>query len=204
MPCPWGIFAIRPPLARTTLQPRSCFGGDRQSIPKATYAYNPHLPPVSAIPDERPGAADALPQLIAAAGKRPLTSDEQQTLAAALKVHEPWLEWTGKRERPAFSVDPVALHIHERISAVRSRRDRMFLATFLLTRSRTTTKQFSSTSTMWIGRIGLSWATRFRSCRRWRVGRTWRESPDDLHGPTVWDQVRQQLPARGGQTGREG
>ena len=30
--------------------------------------------------------------------------------------HEPWLEWAGKREEKIFEVDPVALHIHERIS----------------------------------------------------------------------------------------
>jgi adenine-specific DNA-methyltransferase len=37
-------------------------------------------------------------------------------LAEALKRHEPWLEWSGKREKPWFEVDPVALHMHERIS----------------------------------------------------------------------------------------
>ncbi|MGE5486807.1 MAG: site-specific DNA-methyltransferase [bacterium] len=38
-------------------------------------------------------------------------------MAEALKVHEPWLEWAGKREAKSFTVDPVALHIHERVSA---------------------------------------------------------------------------------------
>ncbi len=84
-------------------------------IPKATYAYNPHLPPVLRF--DQHGKPDGLPELLAAAGKRPLMPEEQQTLAAALRNLEPWLEWTGKRERPAFAVDPVALHIHERISA---------------------------------------------------------------------------------------
>lgn len=46
-----------------------------------------------------------------------LTDEEARILAEALRVHEPWLEWTGKREKPGFAVDPVALHIHERISA---------------------------------------------------------------------------------------
>ena len=35
-------------------------------------------------------------------------------------MHEPWLEWAGRREedhRGHFAVDPVALHIHERLSA---------------------------------------------------------------------------------------
>src|SRR5262249_1401803 len=35
------------------------------------------------------------------------------------RTQEPWLEWAGKRESEAlgFAVDPVALHIHERIAA---------------------------------------------------------------------------------------
>ena len=34
-------------------------------------------------------------------------------------MQQPWLEWAGKAEAEAkgFTVDPVALHIHERISA---------------------------------------------------------------------------------------
>jgi len=28
-----------------------------------------------------------------------------------------WLEWAGKREAKSFAVDPVALHIHERVNA---------------------------------------------------------------------------------------
>ena len=46
----------------------------------------------------------------------PLSEEEATVLAAALKRHEPWLEWSGKRERPWFEVDPVALHMHERVS----------------------------------------------------------------------------------------
>jgi adenine-specific DNA-methyltransferase len=68
-------------------------------IPRAHYAYNPHLPPVLRF-DQR-GTPDALPAL----------------LAEALRSHEPWLEWTTKREKKSFEVDPVALHIHERVSA---------------------------------------------------------------------------------------
>ena len=40
-----------------------------------------------------------------------------QILAEALKNHSPWLEWAGKQEAKSFAVDPVALHIHERVSA---------------------------------------------------------------------------------------
>ena len=65
------------------------------------------------------GKADHLPELLAEASKRPLNKDEIRILAGALRTQEPWLEWAGKRETQAtgFSVDPVALHIHERISA---------------------------------------------------------------------------------------
>lgn len=84
-------------------------------IAKAQYAYNPHLPPVLRF--DADGKPDALPDLLAAARTRPLTDDEARTLAEALRTQEPWLEWTGKREKPGFAVDPVALHIHERISA---------------------------------------------------------------------------------------
>jgi adenine-specific DNA-methyltransferase len=34
-----------------------------------------------------------------------------------LEAPQPWLEWAGKQEQPTFEVDPVALHIHERVSA---------------------------------------------------------------------------------------
>ena len=37
-------------------------------------------------------------------------------LGDALRRHEPWLEWSGKREKQWFDVDPVALHMHERVS----------------------------------------------------------------------------------------
>ncbi|MDA8376671.1 MAG: site-specific DNA-methyltransferase [Planctomycetia bacterium] len=85
------------------------------AIPKAQYAYNPHLPPMLRF--DTSGQSDHLPELLRAAQKRPLTPDETHELAAAIKnVQFPWLEWTGKRELPGFTVDPVALHIHDRIS----------------------------------------------------------------------------------------
>jgi adenine-specific DNA-methyltransferase len=81
--------------------------------PRLRYEYNPHLPPVLRF---GPAATDALPELLATARQRPLTDAEAKVLAAALRRHEPWLEWSGKREKPWFEVEPVALHIHERIS----------------------------------------------------------------------------------------
>lgn len=79
------------------------------------YDYNPHLPPVLRF--DQDGKADALPELIEEAGKRPLSPEEQKLLAEALRNHQPWLEWTGKKEQQACVVDPVALHIHERVAA---------------------------------------------------------------------------------------
>jgi adenine-specific DNA-methyltransferase len=84
-------------------------------VPKAKYEYNPHLPPVLRF--DQHGGPDKLPPLLTKATQGPLTKDEARLLAEALARHEPWLEWTGKREAKAFEVDPVALHIHERVSA---------------------------------------------------------------------------------------
>ena len=83
--------------------------------PKQVYAYNPHLPPSLRF-DENDNA-DYLPELLQKAQRGPLSADEVQILAEALKNHSPWLEWTGKQEAKSFAVDPVALHIHERVSA---------------------------------------------------------------------------------------
>jgi adenine-specific DNA-methyltransferase len=87
-------------------------------VPKAVYHYSPHLPPVLRF--DPSGTADKLPALLEEAGRRPLTEKEQRLLAEALRTHEPWLEWAQKREqhqRRVLRVDPVALHIHERVSA---------------------------------------------------------------------------------------
>lgn len=45
-----------------------------------------------------------------------MTLEEAELLAEALRKQEPWLEWAGKQEKKGFEVDPVALHIHERIA----------------------------------------------------------------------------------------
>jgi len=79
------------------------------------YAYDPHLSPVLRF--DHTGEADRLPELLAKAKQEPLTDDEARLLADALHTHQPWLEWAGKRERRWFDVDPVAVHIHERVSA---------------------------------------------------------------------------------------
>ena len=57
------------------------------------------------------------PNCFQKAQQGPLSADEVQILAEALRHHSPWLEWAGKQEAESFAVDPVALHIHERVSA---------------------------------------------------------------------------------------
>ena len=83
--------------------------------PRQRYYYDPHLPPTLRFDDS--GAPDKLSELLAKATQRKLTCDEARTIADAMRNREPWLEWTGKREKRYFEVDPVALHIHERVSA---------------------------------------------------------------------------------------
>ena len=89
--------------------------GRVQEQPKQAYTYNPHLPPC--LQFDKNGDADQLPELLAKAQQQVLSADEVQILADALKNHSPWLEWAGKQEAESFAVDPVALHIHERVSA---------------------------------------------------------------------------------------
>lgn len=111
-------------------------------VPKAKYFYSPRRPPqlrfapVDATSPSRilktsgedaastvtlsATQTDQLPELLLEARQRPLTDDEIRLLADALRCHEPWLEWAEKREqhqRGFFEADPVALHIHERVSA---------------------------------------------------------------------------------------
>ncbi len=83
-------------------------------VPNPPYLYSPRRPPELRF--DPTGHADELPELLAKATTEKLTEAEAWALAEALRVHEPWLEWAGKREAKSFSVDPVALHIHERVS----------------------------------------------------------------------------------------
>ena len=78
------------------------------------YSYNPHRTPT--LRYDQSGHTDRVVELVELAGQRQLSISELEELKAFLSVHEPWLEWAGKRESEGFSVDPVALHIHERVS----------------------------------------------------------------------------------------
>ena len=88
--------------------------GRTPAVPRATYAYCPKLTP--SLRSDPSGKADALPALLEKATREKLNKEEAALLAEALRRHEPCPEWAGKRETPAFAADPVALHIHERVS----------------------------------------------------------------------------------------
>ena len=94
--------------------------GKVPSAKRVKYAYSPHLDPVLRF--DPLGRADKVSAIVnkACRGER-LSAPEQEILQAVGRNWEqPWLEWAGKQEEHArghFSVDPVALHIHERISA---------------------------------------------------------------------------------------
>ncbi len=94
-------------------------------IPKAKYRYSPRLDPRLRFDPTGSSGGDRILELIAKAQtNEPLTDEEAQLLRDALSMHEPWLEWANKQEEHqrlfrggGFAVDPVALHIHERVSA---------------------------------------------------------------------------------------
>ena len=111
-----GVTSITYPAKRKNIPPAGLEAhGVVREAPAVRYAFNPHLPPVLRSSPE-PGTTDRLPELLATAQQRKLSGDEVDLLADALRRHEPWLEWSGKREKPWFEVDPVALHMHERVS----------------------------------------------------------------------------------------
>ncbi|MFZ0616252.1 MAG: DNA methyltransferase [Chthoniobacterales bacterium] len=87
--------------------------GRVQEEPKIRYQYDPHRSPVLRFNE---GIARHK-ALLEKAVKSGLTQEEAAELAALIESPQPWLEWAGKREVTDFEVDPVALHIHERVSA---------------------------------------------------------------------------------------
>ena len=90
--------------------------GKINESPTVEYAHNPHLPPTLRFDGN--GDADRLPELLQKAQHGALSKAEVNAIVEALRHYDaPWLEWSGKQETPSFTVDPVALHIHERVSA---------------------------------------------------------------------------------------
>jgi adenine-specific DNA-methyltransferase len=91
--------------------------GNIPKIKKARYYYSPHLSPELRFDSE--GKADRV-MAVKEKVEQYLTKEEQDLLNQALSNQQPWLEWAGKKEhydRGWFEVDPVALHIHERVSS---------------------------------------------------------------------------------------
>ena len=100
---------------RTNIPPGRLAGeGVVPKVPKVRYSYSPHLPPT--LQFDPTGEPDKLNELVEKATRTPLSAAEAERLRAALQRNEPWLEWSGKREKRWFEVDPVALHMHERVS----------------------------------------------------------------------------------------
>ena len=110
------ITSIKYPAKRKNSPPAGLEAqGVLRKAQRIRYEYNPHLP--TELRSAKDAAhADKLPELLATARQRALSAEGAKVLADALKQHEAWLEWSGKREKPWFEVDPVALHMHERIS----------------------------------------------------------------------------------------
>ena len=91
-------------------------GRDIAEVTQSTYYYNPHLQPILRSTDTDPIPPD-VKSLLSKAQQESLTADEVQQLVDALHA-QPWLEWANKREGgEAFTVDPVPLFIHDRLSA---------------------------------------------------------------------------------------
>ncbi len=83
-------------------------------------SYDPHLTPVLRFDStsETDEIMLHVREILEKAKTSTLTPEETQLLSdALLRSRQPWLEWAGKREKRWFEVDPVALHIHERVSA---------------------------------------------------------------------------------------
>lgn len=90
---------------------------EKEKIP---YLYDPHLSPVLRFDEsgETYRLSEQVEAILEKAKSEPLTPEETQLLQdALLRSRQPWLEWSTKREKSQFEVDPVALHIHEKVSA---------------------------------------------------------------------------------------
>ena len=87
---------------------------------KIKYGYSAHLFPELRF--DTTGDSDRVNEIVekATSGKK-LTNEEVEILRGlATNASQPWLEWSGKKEEHArglLEVEPVALHIHERVSA---------------------------------------------------------------------------------------
>ena len=86
----------------------------------AQYSYSPHLPPSLRFDPE--GFADYSTAIVSKvfSGQSLSASEKDVLRSIANFAEQPWLEWSRKAEnhrQQALEVDPVALHIHERVSS---------------------------------------------------------------------------------------
>jgi len=91
--------------------------GEIPKIKKVKYYYSPHLSPELRF--DTSGTADRILKIKEKTSAY-LTNEDKVALDTAIATQQPWLEWANKKEehdRGFFEVDPVALHIHERVSA---------------------------------------------------------------------------------------
>jgi len=165
---------------------------------KVRYAYNPHLSPVLRF--DATGKTDSIEKLIDDTSHRKLEPHEINLLQEVLRNHEPWLEWAGKREQQWCVADPVALHIHERISTqailrVAKRQDVQRDLFADPEQEYREAVQFYKHPMDWTNRMILGDSLRGHGIIGPPRG-TGRQGPDDLHGPAVRHQVCKQLPAR--------
>src|SRR5436190_9837273 len=94
------ITSIKYPTKRKNIPPAGLEAqGVVRKAPRIRYEYNPHLPTILRSATNAT-EADKLPELLAMARQRALSAEEAKLLANALRRHEPWLEWSGKREKP--------------------------------------------------------------------------------------------------------
>jgi len=94
--------------------------GKIPKVEKAQYSYSPHLSPELRF--DTSGRSDRFAETVdKATNGNKLSNDEAETLREiATNARQPWLEWSGKKEEHdsnSLQVEPVALHIHERVSA---------------------------------------------------------------------------------------
>ncbi|HVF11206.1 MAG TPA: DNA methyltransferase [Abditibacteriaceae bacterium] len=95
--------------------PPAAIAGEGSVPPAAKFEFSAHRAPELRFDTNGEIITDAaqLP------GVAKLPPDERAALLQyieQLQNAQPWLEWSGKREQPGFVVDPVALHVHERVS----------------------------------------------------------------------------------------
>ncbi len=79
--------------------------------PKTTWRYDPHIDPALAFDVDRAQIEKLIDDALA--------SGDEARMRAALeelkRASSPYLNWAGKAERTSFDIDPVSLHVHERI-----------------------------------------------------------------------------------------